>query len=144
MHVERIKNRNGVITTLVRESFRDAGKVQKRTVANISHLPERIQLSIARQLKGEVQLPAAAFEVTRSRNHGHVQAVADAMKRLDFDRLLGPGRSRAAQLVKAMIASRILDPASKLATAASCGTHTVAETFGVEGATEDALYGASR
>lgn len=53
MHVERIKNRNGVITTLVRQSYRDDGRVRKRTVANITHLPAEIQLSIARQLKGE-------------------------------------------------------------------------------------------
>jgi hypothetical protein len=43
-------------------------------------------------------------------------------------------------LVKAMMTARILDPASKLATAASWDTGTLAETFGVEGATEDALY----
>ena len=140
MHVDRIKNRNGVITTLVRECFRDDGKVKKRTVANISHLPAAIQESIARQLKGEVHLPASAFEVTRSRNHGHVQAVADAMKRLGFDRLLGPGNGRERSLVKAMVAARILEPASKLSTASTWDATTLAETFGVEGATEDALY----
>lgn len=142
MHVDRIRNRNGVITTLVRECFREDGKVQKRTVANISHLPVEIQLSIERQLKGDVHLPLSAFEVIQTRNHGHVQAVMQAMKKLDFDRLLGPTDKRNRDLVKAMIAARILDPASKLATASGWGTTTIPETFGVEGATEDSLYGA--
>lgn len=140
MHVERIKNRNGVITTLVRQSYRDDGKVRKRTVANITHLPAEIQLSIARQLKGETQLPASAFEVVDSRGHGHVQAVVETMKRLGFDRLLGPGKNRPQQLVKAMVAARILEPASKLATASALENSTLAETFGLDGVTEDALY----
>ena len=142
MHVERIKNRNGVITTLVRQSYRDDGKVRKRTVANITHLPAEIQLSIARQLKGETQLPASAFEVVVSRSHGHVQAVVETMRRLDFDRILGPGKGRQRELVKALVAARILEPASKLATASALDNSTLAETFGVKGATEDALYDA--
>jgi len=142
MHVERIKNRNGVITTLVRQSYRDDGKVRKRTVANITHLPAEIQLSIARQLKGETQLPASAFEVVGSRSHGHVQAVVETMRRLDFDRVLGPGKGRQRELVKALVAARLLEPASKLATASALDNSTLAETFGVKGATEDALYDA--
>ena len=140
MHVERIRNRNGVITTLVRESYRDDGKVRKRTVANITHLPEEIQLSIARQLKGETQLPASAFEVVGSRGHGHVQAVIETMKRLDFDRILGPGKGRQRELVKALVTARILEPASKLATASALENSTLAETLGIRGTTEDALY----
>jgi len=140
MHVERIKNRNGVITTLVRESYRDDGKVRKRTVANITHLPAEIQQSIERQLKGERHVPSSSFEVTRARSHGHVQAVIDTMKRLDFDRILGPGSRRERGLIKALIAARILDPASKLATVSAWGTTTLPELFDVTSSTEDALY----
>ena len=140
MHVERITNRNGVVTVLVRESYREDGKVKKRTVANITHLPAEIQLSIERQLRGDVHLPSSAFEVIRSRSHGQVEAVVQAMKKLDLDRLLGPGDRSMRNLVKAMIAARILDPASKLSTASTWGTTTIPETFGIEGATEDALY----
>ena len=58
MHIDRIKNRNGVVTTLVRECYRDDGRVKKRTVANIGHLPPEIQLSIERPLRGEVLVPS--------------------------------------------------------------------------------------
>lgn len=141
MHLERVKNRNGVVTVLVRQSYREDGKVKKRTVANITHLPEEIQLSIARQLKGEVLVPSAeAFKVVSSRHHGHVEAVSTAMKKLEVSKLLGPGSSQQKKIVMAMIAARILDPASKLATASGWGATTLPECFGVEGATEDELY----
>lgn len=141
MHLERVKNRNGVVTVLVRQSYREDGKVKKRTVANITHLPEELQLSIARQLKGEVLVPSAeAFKVVSSRHHGHVEAVSTAMKKLEVSKLLGPGSSQQKKIVMAMIAARILDPASKLATASGWGATTLPECFGVEGATEDELY----
>ena len=75
MHVDRIKNRNGVVTTLVRECYRDDGKVKKRTVPNISHLPPEIQLSMELQLRGEVLVPSSGFETESARGHGHVDAV---------------------------------------------------------------------
>lgn len=142
MHVERVKNRNDVVTVLVRESYREDGKVKKRTLANITHLPEAIQLTIARQLKGEVLAPCAdAFRITASRHHGHVEAVSNAMKRLDFAKLLGAGiASPHLKLVMAMVAARVLDPASKLATASGWGTTTLPEVFGVKDKTEDDLY----
>ncbi len=143
MHLERVKNRNGVVTVLVRQSYREDGKVKKRTVANITHLPEEIQFSIARQLKGEVLVPSAqAFKVVSSRHHGHVEAVSAAMKKLEVSKLLGPGSSQQKKIVMAMIAARILDPASKLATASGWGATTLPECFGVKGATENELYGA--
>lgn len=141
MHVERIKNRNDVETVLVRQTFREDGKVKKRTVANITHLPKEIQISIARQLKGEALAPcASAFKVVSSRHHGHVEAVATAMKRLGFSKLLGKGTSQQQKLVMAMVAARVLDPASKLATASAWNLTTLADSFGVNGANEDDLY----
>lgn len=62
MHVTRVVNRNGVETILLRESYRDEGKVKKRTVANITHLPTDVQELIAVRLAGEELIsPSRSF-----------------------------------------------------------------------------------
>ena len=74
MYVARIPNHNSPPTYLLRESYRDNGRVKNRTITNISHLPiEQIQL-LSRVLKGEQLLPADdAFRITRSLPHEHVR-----------------------------------------------------------------------
>ena len=77
-----------------------------------------------------------------SRGHGHVEAVLRTMRQLDFDSLLGTHRSRERDLVVAMVAARILEPQSKLATSRWWHTTTLPERAGVSGATEDDVYAA--
>jgi transposase len=70
-------------THLLRRSYREDGKVKNETLGNLSHLPDALIDIIRRSLQGETFVPASqAFEVVRSRAHGHVQAVALAMQRL--------------------------------------------------------------
>ena len=143
MHIEIVPNRNSTPTVLLRESFRDGARVCKRTLANLSSLsPAQIE-SIRAALRGEPMAPVAQMlEITRSRPHGHVQAVALAMQRLGMSAVLGfkscPERDR----VLAMIAARIVEPCPKLATARLWHTSTLAEDFGVADADEDDLYAA--
>ena len=67
-------------THLLRRSYREGGAVKNETLGNLSHLPDDLVEMIRRSLKGETFVPLAqAFEVTRSRAHGHVQAVAAAV-----------------------------------------------------------------
>ena len=74
MYVVRIPNRNSPPTYLLRESYRENGRVKNRTLANVSHLPiEQIEL-LSRVLKGEQLLPIDdSFRITRSLPHGHVR-----------------------------------------------------------------------
>ena len=143
IHIEIVPNRNSTPTVLLRESFRDGARVCKRTLANLSSLsPAQIE-SIRAALRGEPMAPVAQMlEITRSRPHGHVQAVALAMQRLGMSAVLGfkscPERDR----VLAMIAARIVEPCPKLATARLWHTSTLAEDFGVADADEDDLYAA--
>jgi hypothetical protein len=130
-------------THLLRRSYREAGKVKNETLGNLSHLPEPLIDIIRRSLQGETFVPLGqAFEITRSRPHGHVRAVAIAMQRLGLAPLLASKPCRERELVLAMIASRIVDPATKLATTRSWHTTTLAEDFGVAAANEDDLYAA--
>ena len=65
-----------------------------------------------------------AFEVVRSRPHGHVAAVLGTLRRVALESLIAPQPSRQRSLVVAMVVARILDPRSKLATARGLGEET--------------------
>ena len=130
-------------THLLRRSYREGGAVKNETLGNLSHLPEPLIEIIRRSLQGETFIaPGEAFEVIRSRAHGHVQAVAAAMQRLGLAALLGSKPSRERELVLAMVAARILAPHTKLATTRWWHTTTLAADFGVADANEDDLYAA--
>jgi hypothetical protein len=130
-------------THLLRRSYREGGTVKNETLGNLSHLPDELVDIIRRSLRGETFVPAGqAFEITRSRAHGHVQAVATAMQRLGFASLIAAKPCRERDLVLAMVASRIVAPQTKLATTRWWQTTTLAEDFAVSDASENALYAA--
>jgi transposase len=127
----------------LRESYRDGNKVCKRTLANLSALTASQIESIRGVLRGEVLCPVAqTFQITHSRAHGHVQAVALTMQRLGFASLLASKPCPERDLVQAMVASRIICPGTKLATTRLWHTSTLAQEFGVPDAIEDDLYAA--
>jgi transposase len=143
MHIDVVPNRNSNPAYLLRESYREGGRVKKRTLANLSSLPiEQIEW-IRRILRGENLAPVETlFEAVASAHHGHVQAVLSAMKRLGFSALLSSRPCRERDLVVAMVAARIIKPHSKLATTRWWHVTTLPEILGVSDATEDDLYDA--
>ena len=143
MHIDIVPNRSSTPTVLLRESFREDGKVKKRTLANLTSLPMSQVDAIRKILRGETLVPpTAVFEPVSSRHHGHVRAVRLAMKQLGFERLLAATASRERDLVVAMVAARIMAPHSKLATTRWWQTTTLPEEMGVADAAEDELYAA--
>ena len=143
MHINIVPNRGSSPTVLLRESYRDGSKVCKRTLANLSALSAAQVEMIRATLRGDVLQPIdKTFEITSSPAHGHVQAVSLAMQRLGFASLLASKACPERDLVQAMVASRIVCPATKLATTRLWHTSTLAQEFGVQGATEDDLYAA--
>ena len=146
MHVAAVPSRQGgreYSSVLVRQSYREGGKVKHRTLANLSKLPPAAVDAVRAVLRGEAVGPLdQAFEIERALPHGHVQAVLGQLRQLKLDQLLGARPSRERELVLAMIVSRVLQPDSKLATARSLGSTSLAATLGIEGADEDELYGA--
>jgi len=130
-------------THLLRRSYREGGSVKNETLGNLSHLPDELVEIIRRSLQGETFVPLAqTFEVSRSRAHGHVQAVAATMQRLGLASLVASKPCRERELVLAMVASRILAPQTKLATTRWWHTTTLAEDFAVADASENDLYAA--
>src|ERR1700742_1942466 len=148
MYVARIPNRGSPPAILLRESYREGGKVKNRTLANLSHWPEHKVETLARALKGlppKLEL-AEAFEITRSLPHGHVAAVLATAQRLGLAELIDPTPSRRRDLVMAMLIAAVIAPDSKLATARGLRTETatssLGEVLGVSGCDEDDLYAA--
>lgn len=143
MYIAYVPNRKSPPAILLRESYRENGKVKSRTLANLSKLPAESIEVLRRSLKGEQMVPSAeAFEVLSSPHHGHVEAVLFTMRRLDLARCIDSRSSPQRDLVLAMIAARILAPNSKLATTRWWQDTTLPAILGVEDADEDDLYAA--
>jgi hypothetical protein len=145
MYVATIPNRNSPPAILLREGYREDGKVKNRTLANLSKLPPEAIEAIRRTLKGEKLVSIdELFEIVEdgSPSHGHVEAVLTAMKRLDFTSLIAARSSPQRDLVIAMVAARILEPQSKLATTRWWSSTTLPDTLGIGDADEDDLYDA--
>lgn len=141
MYVERIPNRNSPPAILIREGWREGGRVRKRTVANISDWPEERVEALRRVLKGEQLVsPAKSFTIDRSLCHGHVEAILGTIRNLGLDNLIAGKRCKERDLVLAMIVERIISPASKLATTRLWHTSTLAQELDVADANEDDLY----
>src|SRR5881628_1269573 len=132
-------------THLLRRTYREGAKVKHQTLGNLSHLPAPIIDLIRRSLAGETFVPPeAAFEIVRSRPHGHVAAILGMWRGLKLDALIDDAPSRQRDLVAAMVVERILEPRSKLATARALNEETLHSTLGemldVAAADEDQLY----
>ena len=148
MYIESVPNRNSPPAVLLRESYRDAGKVKKRTLANLSKWPPALVEGLRVLLKGGTAVSAleTAFDIVRARPHGHVAAVLGTLRKLRLERLIAPQRSPERDRVLAMIVARVLDPGSKLATARNLAEATagdsLAETLALGTVDEDELYAA--
>jgi hypothetical protein len=146
MYIESVRNRNSPPAILLRESYREGGKVRKRTLCNLSDWPTAHIEGLRGVLRGGTVVAAErdAFTVLRSLPHGHVAAALGTARKIGLERLLGRDGNRQRDLVLAMLISRILDPASKLAAARALSPATAAsslgEVLGLGEIDEDELY----
>jgi hypothetical protein len=146
MYIEAIPNRSSPPAILLRESYREDGKVRKRTLCNLSDWPVAHIEGLRGVLRGGTVIAAGqdAFTVTRSLPHGHVAAALGMARKIGLDCILGPDGNRCRDLVLALLLGRILDPASKLATARALSRATAAssqgEMLGLGEVDEDELY----
>jgi transposase len=148
MYIEAVPNRNSPPAILLRETYRQNGRICKRTLCNLSHWPTAHVEGLRGVLKGGTVIPAGrdAFTVIRSLPHGHVAAAVGIARKIGLDGILGPDGNRCRDLVLAMLISRILDPASKLATARALSPATASsslgEALGLGDVDDDELYAA--
>ena len=131
MYIEAVPNRGSPPAILLRESFRDNGRVRKRTLANLSDWPTPLVEGFRTLLKGGVAVAAEGIRIRRALPHGHAVAVLGTIRAIGLDRLLGkPIDQRLVRLAIALIASRLISPASKLATARDLAADTAGSSLG--------------
>ena len=146
MYIEAVPNRNSPPAVLLRETYRQNGKFCKRTLCNLSHWPTAHVEGLRGVLKGGTVIPAGrdAFTVIRSLPHGHVAAALGTARKIGLEGILGPDGNRCRDLALAMLVGRILDPASKLATARGLSPATASsslgEALGLGDVDDDELY----
>jgi hypothetical protein len=129
-------------TVLLRRSYRQDGKVRNETLANLSHLPAPAIDAIRSVLDGKDLIEAGAgVAVLRSMAHGDIAAVHAAARQLGFPAILGPPCPER-DLAYALILSRVIRPASKLATLAWWDDVTLGADLAVAGASTDDAYAA--
>src|ERR1700680_3712202 len=86
MYVESVPNRNSPPAVLLREGHREGGKVQKRTLANLSDWPSQKVETLRRLLRDEPLVsPNDLFQTHQTLPHGHVEAVLRTIRRLGLD-----------------------------------------------------------
>lgn len=159
MHVATIKRRHGereYVSHLLRQSFREDGKVRHRTLGNLSHLPAEVIELVRQALRGEKAAAeerhadaggagvatsgsVGGIEVLRSLPHGHVAAVMGEAERLGFPAILGPA-CRERDLALALIVARVVRPGTKSATTRWWCHTTLGVDLGLERTGADDCY----
>src|SRR5215213_6339802 len=122
MFIETVPNRTSPPAVLLRESFRDEqGRAQKRTLANLSKLPDAVIDGLKALLRGGTVISPdpEAMQIERALLHGHVAAALGTIRKMALDRLIlstakDPAARRQCDLVVAMIVDRLISPRSKL------------------------------
>ena len=138
MFIEVVPNRNSPPAVLLRQSYRQDGKVKKRTLGNLSKLPMPVIEGLRTLLKGGVAFAEAgeALQIQRSLPHGHVAAVLGVLRDLGLHRLLAGGRldpaeARLRDLALALIVARVIAPGSKLSTLRALSMETASSSLGL-------------
>lgn len=118
MYIEHVPNRNSPPAILLRESYRDGNTVKKRTLANLSSLPAEVIEGLKVLLRGGVAVSSAdeAFVIERSLPHGHVAAVLGAARACGAEPWFASAPAALRSVVMALLVTRVVSPASKLAT----------------------------
>lgn len=141
MHIDIVPNRKSRPAILLRESYRENGKVKKRTIANLSSLSLEQAEQIRNVLKGEKLAPANALWVKQKTcHHGAADAVRTAMRRLKLDTLLSKKSCRQRDIIMGVIAALIIDSDSKLGVTRSWSNTTIPTLFNLENVDEDDVY----
>lgn len=141
-YVDKQGRRRDYSSAYLRRTYREGGKVKNETVANLSALPAHVIDLIDAGLKGTPLVPAGeAVTITRSVPHGHVAAVWAIAAKLGLPGLLGPAGAER-DLALALVVSRVVAPASKLATLTWWADSALGADLDVADASTDAVYAA--
>lgn len=132
MFITTVPNRNSNPTILLRESYREEGKVHVRTLANLTHWPKEKIETLDAVLRGAKLATEDDFELLPGRAHGNVYAVLGTMRLLELENILGSRPCQERSLAMALVAGRVLQPGSRLSLARALAEQTRSHTLGEE------------
>ena len=132
MYIEAVPNRTSPPAILLRESWREHGKVRKRTLANLSCLAPEVVEGLKVLLRGGVAVPSAdeVFTIERSLPHGHVAAVLGSARACGAGAWFASAPKELQPLLLALLAARVIAPSSKLATQRLLHEDTASSSLG--------------
>jgi transposase len=118
MYIESVRNRGSPPAVLLRESYREDGKVCKRTLANLSCLADEVIEGLKVLLRGGAAVANAGevFTIERSLPHGNVAAVLGSARGAGATTWFDSAPKELQPVLLAMLVARVMAPASKLAT----------------------------
>jgi len=138
MYIATVPNRKSPPAILLRESYRENGKVKTRTVANLTHwAPARIE-ALRKALKGEFD--GLEGEPVSGEIFGVLLALKQLADQVGMTRVLG--RSEQGRLALFLVLARIAHGGSRLSAVRWAEQHAVGDVLGVEGFDENDLYAA--
>jgi transposase len=141
MYIASIPNRGSKPTIIIREGYRENGKVKNRTIANITQWPAEKIEALRLVLKGKKIAPVdELFEKLSSKHHGHVDASLKTVKKLGLDKIISAKSCRERDIIVAVIVARLCRPDSKPAMTRWWDDTTLPELLNLDGVTEDHIY----
>ena len=137
MYIAHIPNRNSRPAILLRESYREGGKVRTRTIANLTHWPPERIAAMKRLAKGELD-GGSGGDMTSGEIFGVLFALKHLADHVGLTRVLGTAPE--SQLNLFLVLARIAHGGSRLLAVRWAGQHTVADVLGLGPFDEDDLY----
>jgi hypothetical protein len=147
MHIVINKSKQGkkiYNSILLRESYREDGKVKKRTIANLSNCTPDEIAAITLALKHKDDLSQLInirddIELHEGLSIGALWVVYQVARRLGIEKALGEGLE--GKLALWQVIARVLDQGSRLSAVRLAKVHAACEVLQIsEGFTEDNLY----
>jgi transposase len=138
MYIATVPNRKSPPAILLRESYRDNGKVKTRTIANLTHwAPERLE-ALRKALKGEFD--GLDGEEVSGEIFGVLFALKQLADQVGMTRVLG--KSEEGRLALFLVLARIAHGGSRLSAVRWAEQHAVSDILGLEQFDENDLYDA--
>jgi hypothetical protein len=135
MYLDTVPNRNSPPAILLRESYRENGKVKKRTLANLSKLPKDILELIRHALAGPVKV---VRESVSGPIFGVLFVLNDLARQVGLPQALGG--SRLASLTLFLVLARLAHQGSRLSAVRWARDHAVNAVLGLNRFDEEDLY----
>jgi len=143
MYVDQSTSQGKYKRYLLRESYRQNGKVKHRTIANISACSEEEIEAIRLALRHKKDLATLvsideSISLHQGLSVGAVWLVSEVAGQLGVTKALG--RSREGKLALWQVIARVIDQGSRLSAVRLAGYHAACDILGLDAFDEDDLY----